>query len=229
MINKINPNTVFLTCVVFLIFTILSIQQFNEVDGHTPENTSFVLFESLSTDEANVGDEIVLIGKIINRFDHDTRMFPDVFIHHETGIPSNYFPEELSNSLYFNVNSTISNSIVVRSNEIIDFKITLTPLQSGIYHIHVITNPHNATDSGPSYFGLGDTIVIQNKTNTLIETRSPYLQMKSGISPENVICNDGRELAFKVSNNLAVCLFPDSVLKLTERNLVSKIQIHRGL
>ena len=55
---------------------------------------------------------------------------------------------------------------------------------------------------------------------TLIEDRSPYQQLKEGINPKNIICNDGRELAFKVSNNLPVCMFPDSVIILTERGFI---------
>jgi len=49
------------------------------------------------------------------------------------------------------------------------------------------------------------------------EILSPLKQMKSGVSAEAVVCNEGLELIFKASNGSAACVMPSTASKLIER------------
>lgn len=61
----------------------------------------------------------------------------------------------------------------------------------------------------------GDNCV--DTKGVLIKSPSPYSQLQNGILKENIICNDGRELIFKLTNNMPACVFPHSIEKLIER------------
>ncbi len=49
------------------------------------------------------------------------------------------------------------------------------------------------------------------------EILSPLKQMKSGVSAEAVVCNEGLELIFKASDGSAACVMPSTATKLIER------------
>ncbi|QLH07132.1 hypothetical protein [Nitrosopumilus ureiphilus] len=230
MVYKVNIDIVFLVCVAFLILAVLPLQQSIEVYGHPISNLnypSFIQSESFSTDEAHVGENITITGKIQNRFAYDIYIFPDVYVHDDTDSSSSGYSELLSNPLYFNVNSTFSNSTIIRPNEIVNFKITLTPLQSGTYHIHSSTNPSSIDprqwkESGPSFLGPGKTIVIHDKTNSMNNmfesnnVNSPLKQYKSGIAINEIQCQDNLVLIQKHDGSPA-CVKPETKQKLIER------------
>ncbi len=46
---------------------------------------------------------------------------------------------------------------------------------------------------------------------------SPLKQMQSGVSAKDVLCKEGLELIFKVSDGSAACVMPSTVSKLIER------------
>jgi len=46
---------------------------------------------------------------------------------------------------------------------------------------------------------------------------SPLKQMQSGVSAKDVLCKEGLELIFKVSDGSAACVIPSTVSKLIER------------
>ncbi len=48
----------------------------------------------------------------------------------------------------------------------------------------------------------------------------PREQLAEGDNPEDILCYDERILKFKFSNNIPVCLFPDSIPKLLERGFI---------
>lgn len=50
---------------------------------------------------------------------------------------------------------------------------------------------------------------------------SPHMQFKSGVSPSEVICNEGMHLMMKLSNGAPVCLNPSSVERLVARGYCS--------
>ncbi len=49
---------------------------------------------------------------------------------------------------------------------------------------------------------------------------SPKQQLKKGVSPNNVICNEGLELIFKFSGNSPACIKPSSFPALAQRGWV---------
>jgi len=46
---------------------------------------------------------------------------------------------------------------------------------------------------------------------------SPRMQVKQGVVPSDVICNDGLELVFKNSDNSPACVKPQTAEKLIQR------------
>ena len=60
-----------------------------------------------------------------------------------------------------------------------------------------------------AYSELGDT-----------KYKPPLKQLKDGVKPQDVKCNEGKVLVFKKSNFLPICIYSDSVTKLEQRNYI---------
>jgi len=52
---------------------------------------------------------------------------------------------------------------------------------------------------------------------SLIEIQRPLLQVKNGILPENIVCREGLELIFKLSNEKPACVTTQTFLHLIQR------------
>ena len=52
------------------------------------------------------------------------------------------------------------------------------------------------------------------QSDNISEIQKPFKQVKSGVDPKDVVCKPGKKLSFKVSDDMPVCLFEKSVLKL---------------
>ncbi|MEE8180216.1 MAG: hypothetical protein V3T67_00090, partial [Nitrosopumilaceae archaeon] len=50
-----------------------------------------------------------------------------------------------------------------------------------------------------------------------IEIQRPLLQVKNGILPENIVCREGLELIFKLSNEKPACVTTQTFLHLIQR------------
>lgn len=65
-----------------------------------------------------------------------------------------------------------------------------------------------------------------------ISNPSPLYQIKGGVLPKDVICNEGLELIFKSSNSMPACVYHDTVDKLIELNWAqyypSKVYLEDG-
>jgi len=65
-----------------------------------------------------------------------------------------------------------------------------------------------------------------------VETLSPYLQLKQGVDPMDIVCLKHRQLVFKSSNSMPACVYPDTIDKLIERNWAqyypSKVYLEDG-
>ncbi len=64
--------------------------------------------------------------------------------------------------------------------------------------------------------GLKPMITISKPALTN-DVKSPIIQVKQGIAPSDVTCNDGLELVFKVSDNSPACVKPNTAVKLIQR------------
>ncbi len=217
MIRK-NQSIHILSYVILFLFSVLSVHQFDMAYGHStfPQSPPFILSESFSHYDVYVGDTIILTGKIQNHFDHDIYVRPDVYVTFTNDT------ELLSNKLYFEMNSTFSNNVIMRQNQIIDFELLLVPLQPGIFHIHSSTNPHTGEESGPNFLGLGKTITVHNKTNGSNDvvknqnTVSLMEQLREGTPLNNIRCKDSLILIQKYDGSPA-CVTFDTREKLIER------------
>jgi len=65
--------------------------------------------------------------------------------------------------------------------------------------------------------GLMSPIVTISKPILANDVISPRIQVKHGVAPSDVICNDGLELVFKYSDGSPACVKPKTVEKLIER------------
>jgi len=69
--------------------------------------------------------------------------------------------------------------------------------------------------------GLMSPIVTISKPILTNDVISPRIQVKHGVAPSDVICNDGLELVFKNSDNSPACVKPKTAEKLIERGWAS--------
>ena len=56
----------------------------------------------------------------------------------------------------------------------------------------------------------------------MMEVKSPKKQMENNVKPMHVFCSSDKELAFKVSDNSAVCLTPTTTEILIKRGIVTQ-------
>jgi len=70
---------------------------------------------------------------------------------------------------------------------------------------------------------VGDPMGERKSMKELGQVRvdSPRKQVAQGISPEQIICKEGLELIFKVTNGFPACVKPETALKLIERGWAS--------
>jgi hypothetical protein len=57
---------------------------------------------------------------------------------------------------------------------------------------------------------------FDTKQNKLI-LKSPKVQIKNGVEPQNILCKEDLELIFKSTDNSPACVKPESIPKLIER------------
>ena len=68
---------------------------------------------------------------------------------------------------------------------------------------------------------MGDEMMMED--NMMMEVKSPKKQMeKYNVKPMDVVCGSDKELAFKVSDNSAVCLTPTTTEILMKRGIVTQ-------
>jgi len=109
----------------------------------------------------------------------------------------------------------------------------------GEYTINVLYGSQSRTASTTFYFG--ETTIVSCRPNEVIvlgkcvnafvdepsmdsdiisEISSPLKQIKAGVPSDEVKCKDGLILAIRTSNDLPICVKPDSLNKMIERGIV---------
>lgn len=117
---------------------------------------------------------------------------------------NDHLPDYEKEGVHFEIMSATFKKILLESDASQFFEMELKPLKTGTYNLRSVA----LTDS---YLDINDGRTI------IVKEMSPLKQIKNGILPENIICNEGLQLIFKPDFVSPACVTHETYVDLNYR------------